>query len=99
MMMWANGVEMRQFFLFAYDIGCPKRQAKVRRLLQGYATGSQKSLFECWVTPDESKQLYQQIQNIIQENDVVHFFRLPENVEHSLFGTAKPLRYDYFIIA
>lgn len=38
----------RRYYLFAYDIGCPKRQAKVRRLLQGYAASTQKSLFECY---------------------------------------------------
>lgn len=90
---------MRQFYLFAYDIACPKRQAQVRRLLQGYATGSQKSLFECWLTPDERQFLCQSIHHLIDNHDVVHTFRLPENLENQLFGCAKPLRHDYFIVS
>lgn len=89
---------MRQIYLFVYDIACPKRQAKVRRLLQGYATGAQKSLFECWVTPDERRWLAQQISQIIQDDDVVHLFKPSAQYLHLLFGCAKPLRYDYFIV-
>lgn len=90
---------MRVFYLFAYDISCPKRQAQVRRLLQGYATGSQKSLFECWLTKEELVYLQQAISQKLDESDICHFFRLPENAQQTLFGCAKPLRYDYFIIA
>lgn len=50
-------VPMRQHYLFAYDITCPRRQACVRRLLQSYAVGMQKSLFECWLTADELTKL------------------------------------------
>lgn len=90
---------MRHFYLFIYDISCPKRQAQVRRILQGYATGTQKSLFECWLTQEESHHISQQIRPILQDNDICHFFRLPENQNNYLFGQAKPLRYQYFIIS
>lgn len=90
---------MRHYYIFAYDIGDPKRQARVRRLLQGYATGAQKSLFECWLTHDELGHLCRQIAPIIENTDSFHFFRLPETENSVLFGMAKPLRYDYFVVA
>lgn len=90
---------MRHYYAFAYDIGDPKRQARVRRLLQGYATGAQKSLFECWLTHDELVDLNQQITPLLDSKDSFHYFRLPETENSLLFGLAKPLRYDYFIVA
>lgn len=89
----------RRYYLFAYDIGCPKRQAKVRRLLQGYAAGTQKSLFECYLTPEEYRKLHALISPMLGNGDIVHSFRLPETHNIRLFGTARPLYRDYFIIA
>ena len=48
----------RSLYIIAYDISAPDRQRHVRRLLQGYATGGQKSLFECWLTAAEDSLRY-----------------------------------------
>ena len=88
----------RQYYLFAYDIGCPKRQAKVRHLLQGYATGSQQSLFECWLTRSEYQTLCRHLPALLGKGDTLHCTVLSQNAEALLFGTAKPLRYHAFII-
>lgn len=66
-------VPMRQHYLFAYDITCPRRQACVRRLLQSYAVGMQKSLFECWLTADELTKLTVELIELLDTSDIVHY--------------------------
>ena len=61
---------MRQHYLFAYDITCPRRQACVRRLLQSYAVGMQKSLFECWLTADELTKLTVELIELLDTSDI-----------------------------
>lgn len=89
---------MRHYYLFIYDISCPKRQAKIRRLLQAYATGRQKSLYECNLHPHEQQQLCNDISELITEQDSLHYFITnSEKAKH--YGIAHPLRQDYFIIS
>ena len=40
-------------YLIAYDISDTRTQTRVRRILQGYATGGQQSLFCCWLSDAE----------------------------------------------
>lgn len=87
-----------QYYLFAYDISCPKRQARVRRILQAYATGSQKSLFECLLTPEQCNRLCRQLPLLLDSGDKLHCLTLNPHDPTLLYGTAKPLRYHTFII-
>lgn len=64
---------MRQHYLFAYDIACPHRQARVRRLLQSYAVGMQKSLFECWLTADELTKVTVELIELLDTSDILHY--------------------------
>lgn len=89
---------MRRHYLFAYDIACPHRRGRVRRLLQSYAVGMQKSLFECWLTTDELAQLNHKLAELLSENDTLHYLALNPSGSERLFGTAKPLRYDVFMV-
>lgn len=91
-------VPMRQHYLFAYDITCPRRQARVRRLLQSYAVGMQKSLFECWLTADELMQLNGKLSELLDSNDTLHYLALSQSNNEWLFSTTKPLRYDIFMV-
>jgi CRISPR-associated protein Cas2 len=91
-------VPMRQHYLFAYDITCPRRQACVRRLLQSYAVGMQKSLFECWLTADELMQLNGKLSELLDSNDTLHYLALSQSDNEWLFSTTKPLRYDVFMV-
>lgn len=91
-------VPMRQHYLFAYDITCPHRQARVRRLLQSYAVGVQKSLFECWLTADELMQLSSGLRELLDSSDTLHYLALSQSDNEWLFSTTKPLRYDIFMV-
>ncbi|ETD67130.1 CRISPR-associated protein Cas2 [Pelistega indica] len=90
----------RSLFLIAYDITCPKRQAKVRRILQSVAIGYQKSLFECWLTEVELHHTLVEIESIISkaENDKFHAFSLGEKIESLCWGQAKPMQFEPFLI-
>ena len=41
----------RRLHIVAYDVRCPRRLRRVLRVVKAYATGGQKSVHECWLTP------------------------------------------------
>lgn len=55
----------RQFYLAAYDISCNRRLRKALYVLRAYASGGQKSVFECFLTEAEKKQLLDEISQVI----------------------------------
>ncbi len=55
----------RQLYLAAYDISCNRRLRKALYALRGYASGGQKSVFECFLTPTEKRQLLEDIAQVI----------------------------------
>lgn len=58
-------MSQRQLFLAAYDISSSRRLRKALRVLRGYASGGQKSVFECFLTPVEKERLLDEIGQII----------------------------------
>ena len=46
---------VRDLYLVAYDIREPRRLRKMLYLLKEYASGGQKSAFECYLTAGEKK--------------------------------------------
>lgn len=55
----------RQLYLAAYDISCNRRLRKALYVLRGFASGGQKSVFECFLTPAEKARLLEQIGQVI----------------------------------
>ena len=55
----------RQLYIAAYDISCNRRLRKALYVVRGYASGGQKSVFECFLTPAEKAQLLDAINTII----------------------------------
>jgi len=55
----------RQLYIAAYDISCNRRLRKALYVVRGYASGGQKSVFECFLTPAEKAQLLDDINSII----------------------------------
>jgi len=55
----------RQLYIAAYDISCNRRLRKTLYVVRGYASGGQKSVFECFLTPAEKAQLLDDINSII----------------------------------
>lgn len=77
-------------YLIAYDITNTRTQARVRRTLQGYATGGQQSFYHCWLTAAEYRRLlYTLPPQLDPATDRLHIFRINEQTETRLLGKAK----------
>ena len=59
----------RQLYLAAYDITCPRRLRKALRVLRGYASGGQKSVFECYLSAAEKRRLIDDIAQVIDPEE------------------------------
>ncbi len=66
----------RRLYLAAYDISSASRLRAALYFLKGFASGRQKSVFECFLTMPERKELVTGISNII-EPDEDRFLLLP----------------------
>ncbi len=55
----------RQLYLAAYDISCNRRLRRALYVLRGYASGGQKSVFECFLTPAEKAEVLEIMSSII----------------------------------
>lgn len=62
-------MSQRQLFLAAYDIADPKRLAQGLKILRAYATGGQKSVFECFLLPQERRDLVLEVDALIEPAD------------------------------
>ena len=56
----------RRLYVAAYDVHASKRQARVRRAVNGYASGGQKSAYECWLTAAECEQLQVDVARVLE---------------------------------
>ena len=61
--------------LVIYDIPDDKRRLKLSNFLEGYGRRVQKSAFECFMSLDEMRDLYQKIKKRVrvEEDDVQYF--------------------------
>lgn len=58
-------MENRDLYLAAYDISSPQRAHQVLQIVKGYATGGQKSVYECFLSPAEKADLVLGVQSVI----------------------------------
>ena len=77
-------------YLIAYDITSVRTQARVRRILQGYATGGQQSFFHCWLTDAEYRHLLYTLPPLLDPaSDRLHIFHISEQTQPRLLGKGK----------
>jgi CRISPR-associated protein Cas2 len=55
----------RRLYIAAYDVSDDGRLHAALKILKGYASGRQKSVFECFLTPAERGQLLHEVQDVI----------------------------------
>ena len=55
----------RQLYIAAYDISCNRRLRRALYVVRGYASGGQKSEYECFLTPAEKVLLLEEVREII----------------------------------
>jgi CRISPR-associated protein Cas2 len=81
----------RKLYLVAYDISEPKRLARALDVCREYATGGQKSVHECWLTPAEKREVLARLAEVIDhDTDRVHLFRLDPRMAVRAMGIAVP---------
>lgn len=59
----------RRLYVAAYDISAPRRLRAALEILKAYATGGQKSVFECFLTEGERKALLAEISEVIERGE------------------------------
>lgn len=93
-----NIIMHRDLYIIAYDICKPKRLNRVRYFLKGFSTGGQKSVFECFLTQGELKEVISGMSHIIDESaDRIHIFSLDGRSRSHTIGTAvSPKDPDFF---
>lgn len=70
----------KDFYIISYDIGNPKRLNKTREFLKDYGTSVQKSVFECWLTEKEIKDVIQHLKlSINPRKDRIRIYKLCKN--------------------
>lgn len=66
----------RSLYLAAYDVSDPKRLRKALDVMKRYATGGQKSVFECFLTEAEKNDLLGEITEVLDPH-ADRFFLTP----------------------
>jgi len=90
----------RKLYLVAYDISEHRRLARALSVCREYATGGQKSVHECWLTPAEKREVLARLGEVIdEESDRVHLFRLDPRMQVRAMGIAvEPADGKFFFI-
>jgi CRISPR-associated protein Cas2 len=82
----------RDLYIAAYDIRSHRRLCAALKLVKAYATGGQKSVFECFLTPGERRRLLGDMREVIEpEEDRFLLIRLdPRSRVHTLGIAVEP---------
>lgn len=59
----------RRLYLAAYDVRNPRRLRLSLELVKAYATGGQKSAYECWLSESEKTNLLHDMALVLEEGE------------------------------
>ena len=81
----------RQLFIAAYDIRNNSRLRKALKVVKAYASGGQKSVFECFLTTSEKRDLLADIKSVIDDSEDSFFLlKLDGRCQVITLGKAVP---------
>lgn len=81
----------RALYIAAYDVVDNKRRRRMRKMMQGYATGGQKSVFECFLNSNERRWLIiKGCSHLDEQEDRFAILRVEERTQPILHGIATP---------
>jgi len=67
----------KRFVVVAYDISVDRRRTKLHNTLLDFGTPVQYSVFECWLTPAQVKQMRAKVRKVIRpRKDHVRYYFL-----------------------
>lgn len=82
----------RALFIAAYDVSDPTRLRKVHKVVKRYATGGQKSVFECFLTAGEKRDLLSGARSVLDKReDRLALLRIEPRAQPILHGVATPV--------
>ena len=73
---------MMQFILVTYDIENDQRRTKIHKLLEGYGSAVQYSVFECFISEEDYAKMRQRLQKLLDPKhpvDTVRYYVLCRN--------------------
>lgn len=91
----------RLLYLAAYDVSDPRRLQHALHVLRDYATGGQKSVFECFLSDAERQRLLSEVAQVLDLGEDRFFLvRLdPRSKVRTLGIAVKPADTSYFYVA
>jgi len=96
---FTRNMSKRSLYIAAYDIRAPRRLRRMLRVLKNYATGGQKSVFECFLTPQERKELLERVSAEMLSMDRFLLVRLDPRSRIEVLGIAiRPADPDFYYI-
>lgn len=90
----------RSLYVAAYDVCHPRRLRLALKVMKGYSTGGQKSVFECFLTEGERQQLLREIKGVLDVRED-RFLLVPVDArrEVRVYGVAvPPADPDYYYV-
>ncbi len=89
----------RTLYIAAYDIRNARRLRRMLVILKGYATGGQKSVFECFLTHHERRELITRVSLEMDSEDRFMLVRLDPRSRVDVLGIAvRPADPQYYYI-
>jgi CRISPR-associated protein Cas2 len=76
-----------------YDIPDDKRRVRLSNFLEGHGRRIQWSVFECFISLDEMRQLHEKVKKLVKaEEDNVRFYWIPTEAASAVLtiGSSKP---------
>lgn len=93
-------METRKLYVAAYDVRDDKRLRRALQVMKGYATGGQKSVFECFLTEGERNRLLAAMKQTLDlDVDSLLLVELDPRMEVLTYGIAVPPRDPPFFYA
>ncbi len=88
----------RRLYVVAYDIREPRRLARVLAIVKGYATGGQKSVWECWLDDAGLDALLGELEQVIdpEVDSLVVVRPTPPRATRTLGIATPPVDRDWF---
>ncbi len=84
-------MSQRTLFIAAYDIRHPRRLRQALKAVRAYASGGQKSVFECFLSRSEQRALLDDVRQVIDESEDSFFLlRLDGRCQVLTLGKAVP---------
>ncbi len=84
-----TGVTQRRLYLVSYDIADEKRLRELHARVKAYASGGQKSVFECWLNRQERRRLMAAAHAVVKRGEDRFFLlRLNPRQQAKLLGMA-----------